>query len=122
NPETRPELGLLFSECVNRLKRPSVPKDVLLGDEHYFCAAGRFVSLSGDSRLGYLLLTSYEQPIRALRSTQQMLLLVSALAILAGTAIVWFLIKKMTEPLRALRDSAEAVGRGDFSRRVEVQS
>src|SRR5438034_4040534 len=36
--------------------------------------------------------------------------------------MVWFLVKKVTQPLRALRDSAEAVGRGDFSRRVEVYS
>src|SRR5207237_1257543 len=30
--------------------------------------------------------------------------------------------RKVTQPLRVLRDSAEAVGRGDFSRRVEVRS
>src|SRR5438105_439953 len=51
-----------------------------------------------------------------------MLQWVSAVGILFGIAILWMLVRKLTEPLRALRDSAEAVGRGDFSRRVEVQS
>ncbi len=69
-----------------------------------------------------MLLSSYEQPLRALHTTQQSLLFVSALAIIFGTAIVWFLVRKATQPLRALRDTAEAVGRGDFSRRVKVTS
>jgi two-component system NtrC family sensor kinase len=51
-----------------------------------------------------------------------MLLVGSAVAIILGTAIVWFLVRKVTQPLRQLRDTAEAVGRGDFSRRVQVAS
>jgi two-component system NtrC family sensor kinase len=35
---------------------------------------------------------------------------------------MWVLIRKITKPLRKLRDSAEAVGRGDFSSHVEVES
>src|SRR5882672_10603746 len=95
---------------------------IKLSEEHYFWKAGKFPSFGGDDKLGYLLLSSYELPLRAMHNTQQMLLLVSALGILAGTAIVWFLVKKVTQPLRALRDSAEAVGQGDFSRRVQVYS
>jgi len=95
---------------------------IKLSEEHYFWKAGKFPSFGGDDKLGYLLLSSYELPLRAMHNTQQMLLLVSALGILAGTAIIWLLVKKVTQPLRALRDSAEAVGRGDFSRRVEVHS
>jgi len=114
----------LFKECSagSTLGNSCAPIKIVLGDEHYFCLAGTFSSLSGDDNLGYLLLFSYEQPLRALQSTQQMLLLVSGLGILAGTAIVWFLVRRVTRPLRALRDSAEAVGRGDFSRRVQVYS
>jgi two-component system NtrC family sensor kinase len=84
--------------------------------------AGHFKSLSGDENLGYLLLASYEQPLRALHSTQEMLLLVSLLSMLLGTLIVWFLVRRVTQPLRTLRDNVEAVGLGDFSRRVEVNS
>ena len=122
NPESHQEFGDLFNECLARSGLSVAPKSVLLGDEHYFCAAGKFNSLGGDEKLGYLLLSSYEQPLRALHTTQQSLLFVSALAIIFGTAIVWCLVRKITQPLRALRDTAEAVGRGDFSRRVRVSS
>ena len=67
--------------------------------------------------MGYLLLSSYEQSLGAMRKTQQTLLLASVVAILFGTGIVWLLVRKVTQPLRGLRDTAEAVGRGDFSRR-----
>src|SRR5262249_17253064 len=87
NPAPRQELAQLCSACSVGPGRGG-PRQVLLGDEHYFCSAGRFDTLSGDERLGYLLLSSYEQPLRALQSTQLMLLAVSALGILLGTAIV----------------------------------
>jgi len=95
----------------------SLTKKVSLGDEHFLCLADKFDSLSGDASLGYLLLSSYEQPLRELRETQRTLFLVSVLGILFSTAVVWILIRKITQPLRQLRASAEAVGRGDFSSR-----
>jgi two-component system NtrC family sensor kinase len=58
--------------------------------------------------------------LHALHRTQQILVLVSALGILLGTAVVWFFVRKVTEPLRALSASAEAVGQGDFSKKVQV--
>src|SRR5580692_9627208 len=95
---------------------------ILLDGQHYFGVGGQFESLSGDKTLGYVLLSSYEQSFRALQTTQQVLLEVSLFSILLGAAIVWFLINKVTQPLRELRDSAEAVSRGDFTRRVTVRS
>jgi len=119
------DFAQLFRECLANAKRSGTPerlKELLLNEQHYYCSAGTFTSLSGAGKLGYLLLSSYEQPLRALQTTQQMLLLVSGLGILFGTATVWFLVRKTTQPLRELRDSAEAVGKGDFSRRVEAAS
>jgi signal transduction histidine kinase len=119
------EFARIFRDCAGRETRGRAGgtlQKLMLGDEHYFCSGGHFTTLSGENNLGYLLLSSYEQPLRALQNTQQTLLLVSALCILAGTALVWFLVRKVTQPLRELRDSAEAVGRGDFSRRVETAS
>jgi signal transduction histidine kinase/CheY-like chemotaxis protein len=98
------------------------PREILVGDEHYFYSGGQFASLSGDHNLGYLLFSSYEQPLHALHQTQQTLLLLSVLGIVLGAVMVWFLLRRVTAPLRALRDSAEAVGQGDFSRRVQVNS
>ncbi|HSU52632.1 MAG TPA: cache domain-containing protein, partial [Candidatus Dormibacteraeota bacterium] len=120
-PELNDEFSTLFSELASTRSLAS-PRDIPVAGEHYFCSAGHFESLAGDRKLGWLLLSSYEQPLRALQSTQQVLLLVISLGILAGTALVWWLVHRATQPLRDLRDSAEAVGQGDFSRRVVVSS
>jgi two-component system, NtrC family, sensor kinase len=97
--------------------------EITVGNDHFLCQAGRLPSLSGDGRLGYLLLSSYYgQSTAVLKATQQMLLVVGLLGVALSTLIVWFLVGRATQPLRQLRDSAEAVGRGDFSRRVEVTS
>jgi two-component system NtrC family sensor kinase len=96
-------------------------KKQVFNDEHYFCAAGHLVIPDNGNRLGYLLFYSYEQPLQELATTQQILIGISSLAILTGSLVVCFLVGKVTQPLRELRDSAEAVGRGDFSRRVKVR-
>ncbi len=96
-------------------------RKTMIATQHYFCSGGRINSLSGDDTLGYLLFSSYEQPLHALQATQQVLLLVSLAAIILGSVVVWWLVNKATAPLRELRDSVEAVGLGDFSRRVEVR-
>jgi signal transduction histidine kinase/CheY-like chemotaxis protein len=123
-PDTQAVCASIYSQSVagHRARGARAVEKVLLDGEHYLCSAGKFGSLGGEGELGYLLLCSYEQPWQALHRTQQDLLTGSALGILAGTAIVWFLIRKVTQPLRGLRDSAEAVGRGDFSKRVQVIS
>jgi len=101
---------------------PANVKPMVLNGVHYYCTASRFQSLSGDRSLGYILLNSNEQSLIAKRATQRVVLAVSVLAILASAGAVWFFISRVTEPLRELRDSAEAVGRGDFTRRVTAHS
>jgi signal transduction histidine kinase len=95
---------------------------VIIGNDHFFCAGGNFPSLKGDRTLGYLLFSSYEKQLLALATTRVLLLAASLVMILTSSGVVWFLVRKATEPLRELRDSAEAVGRGDFTRRVPVRS
>jgi len=96
--------------------------EVVLDNEHFLALVGRFTSLREDKRPSYLLLSSYEQPLMVLHATQQMLTLVSTLGILLSTVIVCVFIRKVTQPLRELRATAEAVGRGDFSHRVPISS
>jgi two-component system NtrC family sensor kinase len=48
------------------------------------------------------------------------LLTVGLLGIALSTVTVWFLVGRVTRPLRQLRDNAEAVARGDYSQRIEV--
>jgi len=95
---------------------------LVLPEEHYLCLIGRLGSLSRGQKLGYVLLTSNEAPLRALRETQQTLVLVGLVGALLSAVMVWALIRKITQPLGQLRDGADAVGRGDFTRRVEVAS
>ena len=109
---TIPITGLPFSN--------SKVTKIAIDDEPFFTLAGRFDSLSQNNKLGYALLSSYAQSLRALQSAQRMLVIVGFGGILLGTAIVWFLVRKVTQPLRELRENVEAVGRGDFSRRVEI--
>jgi signal transduction histidine kinase len=122
NSEARAHFAGLFKASTGALRKPEAVRNVRLGEEHYFCTAGTFTTLNGDGQLGYLLLTSYETSLRNLRSTRQMVFLISAVGMILGSAAVWWLVRKVTQPLRQLRDTAEAVGRGDFSRRVQVRS
>jgi two-component system NtrC family sensor kinase len=117
-----PDLFKQFASAPEKTKAALPIKNELIGNEHYYCSGGRLASLNDSGQIGYLLLYSYEQPLRALQTTQQILLIASAVAILLGSAIVCFLVGKVTQPLRELRDSAEAVSRGDFSRHVKVRS
>jgi two-component system NtrC family sensor kinase len=103
-------------------KRSALRKTVVLENRHYYYAIGQFNTLSKKGELGYVLLSAYEEALRDLQSKQQTLILESTLAILLGIVVVWYVVRKATEPVRQLRDSAEAVGKGDFSRRVEVKS
>jgi signal transduction histidine kinase len=120
------------AQFVAAFKQPSLPngdedadaglKQCVVGGEHYFSAAGRLESLGGNHVLGYVLLNSYEEALGAAHQTLLVLVGFSFGAILVGAAMVWFLVNKITRPLSELHDSAEAVGRGDFSRRVPVRS
>jgi two-component system, NtrC family, sensor kinase len=96
-------------------------RPVELDGEHYYGTAGRFNSLGGDTAIGYVLLNSREASLRSAAEVKNLLFAFSIGAILVGAAIVWLLVKRVTHPLLELRDNAEAVGAGDFSRRVPVR-
>jgi two-component system NtrC family sensor kinase len=66
-----------------------------------------------------VLLSTYESRLNALADTRRTLLGLSFAGILVSTVAVWFFVRRVTRPLVELRDSAAAVGRGDFSRRIE---
>ena len=97
-------------------------EQITLPQHHFLGLVGTFASLSGDAGLGYVLLYPQEPALRELQATRRTIVWVSFIGILLSTGIIWWLIRRVTQPLRELRDSAEAVGRGDFSRRVEVNS
>jgi len=95
---------------------------LILQGNHYAALLGPLPRLIGQRGAGYLMLSSYEQSWKAFQQTQRVLLLFSFSGLALGAVIVWLLVRRATAPLRQLRDSAEAVGRGDFSRRIDIQS
>ena len=94
----------------------------MLNDEHYLSLRGTLSVAGNSSGLDYLVLSSYEKPLQVMRETQQLILLVSIVAIAVGMAIVWIYVRRVTEPLEELREYTEAIGQGDFTRRVELNS
>ena len=89
------------------------------GGEHFLALVGDYGAQRGPVGFRYLLLSSYEPRLRVLENTRRTLLGVSAAGILISVAVVGFYVRRVMRPLVELRDSAEAVGRGDFSRRIE---
>ena len=95
---------------------------IVVDGGHYMGLAGGLGGSKADAGLRYVLLSSFEGPLASLRAAQRALVWMQAVVILAGVVIIALVVGRVSRPLRDLRDTAEAVGRGDFSRRVEVQS
>jgi HAMP domain-containing protein len=128
-----PDLATELQNPLNDLllmQGPGVPQrprsrraaTVVVNGEHFMYIPGRLGESSDARQLGYLLLSSYERPLQVLQAMQRSFLWIQLAGILLGTILVSILVRKITHPLRQLRDSAEAVGQGDFSQRVEVAS
>lgn len=124
--ESERELAQVFKRMIapSGNKRSSTQGNEIITSrgEHFLCLAKRFSGGNGNHQIGYLLLSSYEKALQAKGGIQRMLLLISVVGIIFSSILIAALIRKMTRPLFQLRDTAEAVGRGDFSRRVESTS
>jgi PAS domain S-box-containing protein len=99
-----------------RLRRERIP--IVVNGEHFLALTGELRLEGAGAGIRYVLLSSYESRLQALKETRENLIGLSACGILAGIVLVSFLIRRITRPLLELRDGAEAVGRGDFSRRI----
>jgi two-component system NtrC family sensor kinase len=109
-----------------RRRLPNLPigrgLETKIDGEHFLYTAGRFPSFSGGRSLSYQLLFSYEKAVQALAGTQSVISAARLAALLGAGALVYLLLQRLTQPLRKLRASAEAIRRGDFSQRVECAS
>jgi signal transduction histidine kinase len=118
------DLVRVFRQMMAPATDDSVDENQIISSrgEHFLCLARLFSTTDGNSKIGYLLLSSYEKALQAKQGIQRMLILISAVGILFSSLLITVLIRKMTRPLLQLRDTAEAVGHGDFSKRVEIDS
>ncbi|HWA26388.1 MAG TPA: ATP-binding protein [Lacunisphaera sp.] len=117
-PELRGELMALTGGAATG--RRVLP--VVLTKLHFFALTGSYPAAGSAPGFNYVLLSSYQQRLDELARTRITLLSVSLTGILISGLAVWFLIRRITQPLLVLRDHAEAVGRGDFSRRIDEVS
>ncbi|MFM2294142.1 MAG: hypothetical protein RLZZ350_555, partial [Verrucomicrobiota bacterium] len=102
---------------------PPLPaKDLPLGGKHFYVQYKQLPNTDDAHPVTYAILSSYEESWQALTATKWQFVLMSALAIFLATAVIWFFVHKVTEPLQELRDSVEAIGSGNFSKRVEVKT
>ena len=92
---------------------------ILVGGARFRPATGTLDAASAEHGVRYVVLSSIEQRMSAFERTRRALIGVSAAGILISAAIVWFFVRRITRPLVQLRNTAEAVGRGDFSHRIE---
>ena len=96
--------------------------EVNLGGDAYLATHGRLAGLNGGGGLPYILLSSYQHHLEALRSMQRRIALIGLGGVLLGILILWPVILGVTHPLRKLKEAAEAIRRGDLSRRVPITS
>lgn len=114
--ELLPQIG--FGESENGGAKRAVQR-VELNGQHYLALNGAYDATRTRQGFRYVLLSSYEVRLRTLHETRRTLVFLSMAGIVLGSAAVWFFLQRITQPLRELRDLAEAVGHGDFSRKIE---
>jgi len=102
----------------NPVPGASDPKEELINGEHFLALTGEYGHSVSSPGFHFVLLSSLEQRLNALDNTRFKVLGLSVAGIAASALVVWFFIRRVTRPLRELRESAEAVGRGDFSHRI----
>ncbi|MBL9210106.1 MAG: PAS domain S-box protein [Opitutaceae bacterium] len=110
-------LGQAIADGRNpRVRRERIP--VVVEGEHFLALNGELRNEGTGPGLRYVLLSSYEARLQALKDTRTNLIGLSASGILIGVVLISFIVRRITRPLVKLRDGAEAVGRGDFSLRI----
>lgn len=112
----QPELPADLMAAVG--KGAAKPRMLPIVNGHYLALTGSYTSGSAAGGFNYVLLSSFEQRLTELARTRATLVSVSLAGIILSGLIVWFFIRRVTQPLLVLRDQAEAVGRGDFTRRI----
>ena len=137
---TRTEVLLLLGDqCVastleqTSLNRdaPSLIQEAILGgidvrqqninDERFHVVSGRLDHGSAASEpLSYILLSSYEEQFQAHSTTKTLLMSVSLLSIGISVLTISILTGKIIKPLKALKERAEAISRGEFGDRIEI--
>lgn len=113
-----------FAKVLQDMMRPGDDtarmRRIVVNGIHYYCITGRFESIAGDQGLGYVLLSSRDEALADKWAALWILAAIGLLTLFLAALGVRYFVNKATEPLRQLRQGAEAVGQGDFNCRVPV--
>jgi signal transduction histidine kinase/ActR/RegA family two-component response regulator len=101
----------------NNRKSSNSIQELNIGGERYLAS---FVDLPGDHPVRLYSLQSFDQATTFLRSLNQMLLTLGALAVLAGALIAFVLSRQITRPLERLALATQQLQKGDFESRISV--
>lgn len=84
---------------------------------------GAFIRIDGDTGFQWVIGVGVneEEIYAAARETNRLLLWVAAIALLLAGALAWWVARRMTRPILAIREQAERVAAGDLEARVPVQ-
>ncbi|MFT5124977.1 MAG: two-component system NtrC family sensor kinase [Kiritimatiellia bacterium] len=75
-----------------------------------------------ETRISAMLVSSYESQLHYLSRTRSILIAIGILGICLGGSIAGLVIRRATAPLKSLQENVEAVGRGEFDRKVPADS
>ncbi|MGH8016732.1 MAG: ATP-binding protein [Opitutaceae bacterium] len=117
-----PVVGTVQGAALANLVLTRATTELQINGEHFLAKGGSSDLFDPGSGLRYVLLASYEGSLEALAHTRIVFVGVSVACILVACVVVPAWVRKIISPLRALRDGADAVGRGDFTRRLAIAS
>jgi len=110
--------GVLVSTLPNSVVPQEQAGPVILDGKHYLARAGAYLADGPNRGFHYVLLVSMEGNLAIQRDMDWLVASISIAGIILSFLAVWYFTSRSMRPLQELRDSAEAIGRGDFSRRI----
>ncbi len=97
------------------------PQEVEVQDAHYLGRSLAFPGIRPDVA-SYVVLSSYEEQLQSMQQTQRWVWICSLFGLLVSALVISLIIGRITRPLHQLQEMVEAVGHGDFTQRVRVNT
>ena len=115
SPDIWPELEAALPE---ESTQPNAVHEFEVRGERYLAS---FAELPGDHPVRLYYLQSYDQATSFLHALNRMLLILGAVAILAGAIIAFLLSRQITRPLEQLVVGTQALQKGDFEFQIPIR-
>jgi signal transduction histidine kinase/ActR/RegA family two-component response regulator len=114
-PDTWSQLETALPE---RTASPNEVREFEVHGERYLAS---FVELAGEHPVRLYCLQSYDQATSFLHALNRMLLILGAVAVLAGALIAFLLSRQITRPLEQLVVGTQALQKGDFEFQIPIR-